>query len=132
MTIHMVQSSILSSTSILLLPLLSTLSSLPLSSDYSLPKPLMSSSALWRDTTPSLSMLLTSATAVFVIFSLVKYIYRVTFHPLAAFPGPRLAALTSLYSASYDLHPKRSYCKAFAALHDRYGLTIVLRSSHGC
>ena len=82
----------------------------------------------WRDTTPSISLLLTSATAAFAIFSLVKYIYRVTFHPLAAFPGPRLAALTSLYAASYDLHPKRSYCKEFAALHDRYGLTIVLRS----
>ena len=90
----------------------------------------MSSSAFWRNTIPSLSTLLTSAIAAFAIYSLAKYIYRITFHPLAAFPGPKLAALTSLYAATYDLHPKRSYCKDFAALHDRYGLTIVLAPNH--
>ena len=84
--------------------------------------PLITSSAFLRDTTLSVSTLLTGAVAVFAIYSLVKYIYRITFHPLAAFPGPKLAALTKLYAASYDLHPKRSFCKDFAALHDKYGL----------
>lgn len=83
-----------------------------------------------RDTVLSVSTLMTGAVAAFAIYSLVKYIYRITFHPLAVFPGPKLAALTTLYAASYDLHPNRSYCKDFAAFHDRYGLTIVLTTNH--
>ena len=73
--------------------------------------------------------LLTGAITALALSLLIKYLYRVTFHPLAAFPGPRLAALTSLYGASYDLHPNRSYCKQFAALHEIYGLVFLLSLS---
>lgn len=89
----------------------------------------MSASNFLTDTASSASPVLTSVIAAFTFFSLAKYIYRVTFHPLAGFPGPRWAALTSLYGASYDLHPRRSYCKEFPALHDKYGLAEVLINS---
>lgn len=106
---------------ILLLP-----THLPFLSVASIPfRTVMSPLALLRDTTFYFSPLLTVAVAAFTFLFLAKYIYRVTFHPLASFPGPRLAALTSLYGASYDLHPNRSYCKQLPALHDRYGLTNV-------
>ena len=58
----------------------------------------------------------------------LKYIYRLTLHPLAQFPGPRLAAATNLYGAYIDLGTSKSYVKSFPALHERYGPTPHLFS----
>ena len=76
--------------------------------------------------------LLTGGIAALLFALLAKYIYRVTFHPLALFPGPKWAALTSLYGTYYDLHFDRSFCKQFAPLHDRYGLTSVSTTNPDC
>ena len=92
----------------------------------------MSSSELLTFTVPDISTLLTGAFAAFTLCLLAKYVYRVTFHPLAKFPGPRLAALTSLYGASHDLHPDHSYCKHLPALHDKYGFIFRLGPTDGC
>ena len=59
-----------------------------------------------------------------VAFQIAKYIYRLTFHPLAQFPGPRVAALTNLYGAFYDLSETRSYIKEMPALHEKYGTSL--------
>ncbi|CAD6569144.1 MAG: hypothetical protein ASARMPREDX12_002221 [Alectoria sarmentosa] len=56
-----------------------------------------------------------------ISFLVCRAIYRLTLHPLARFPGPRLAAVTSLYGANLDLRTNTSYVKILPDLHDKYG-----------
>src|ERR1700712_4561401 len=60
-------------------------------------------------------------------FVFVRAIYRVRFHPLANSPAPPLAAITSLYAASYDLPLGSSFCKHLPELHVRYGPIVRIR-----
>jgi len=58
------------------------------------------------------------------IFLIVRAIYRLTLHPLAKFPGPKIAAITSLYQASFDISRSPCFVKILPKLHDRYGPII--------
>ena len=61
------------------------------------------------------------AAGVAIFLALIcKYVYRLTLHPLAQFPGPKIAGATKLYGAYFDLRGK-SYLKSFPALHEKYG-----------
>ncbi|KAJ9601988.1 hypothetical protein H2200_013547 [Cladophialophora chaetospira] len=57
-------------------------------------------------------------------FLILRALYRVTLHPLAKFPGPKLAALSSAYQAWFDLRPGKSYIFEFPGLHEKYGPII--------
>jgi hypothetical protein len=72
-------------------------------------------------TTPSFVSALLRLFGASIVYLVLRAIYRVTFHPLASFPGPRLAALTSTYAGSYDLPYGSSFCKKLPELHDKYG-----------
>ena len=66
-----------------------------------------------------------------LIFTLIIYttslaFYRLFFHPLARFPGPRLAALTRYYEAYYDVVQNGQYTFKIAELHRRYGTGAIL------
>ena len=56
-----------------------------------------------------------------VVYCILLAVYRLTFHPLARFPGPKLAAVTEFYAAYYDLPRTSSFVKELPELHDRYG-----------
>ncbi|RYP14779.1 hypothetical protein DL765_006135 [Monosporascus sp. GIB2] len=48
-------------------------------------------------------------------------IYRLFFHPLAKFPGPRLAAITRYVEAYYDVVCGGQYTFKIAEMHKKYG-----------
>ena len=60
-------------------------------------------------------------TAVVAWIALVL-IYRLFFHPLAQFPGPRLAAVTWLYEFYFDIWQPGVYVWEIERLHKIYGI----------
>lgn len=61
------------------------------------------------------------AGAAYVVYFIALVIYRVFFHPLAKFPGPRRAAATYLYEGYYDVIQNGQYTLKIAELHKEYG-----------
>ncbi|KAK8079184.1 hypothetical protein PG994_002991 [Apiospora phragmitis] len=60
-----------------------------------------------------------------------KVVYRLYFHPLAKFPGPKLAGATYLYEAYYDLYPhKLRYLWQIEKLHQQYGPILRINPAH--
>ena len=62
------------------------------------------------------------ALASWLLYLLVVGIYRLYFHPLAKFPGPKLAALTRWYEFYYDIIHRGCFIWKLQELHDRYGI----------
>lgn len=49
------------------------------------------------------------------------FFYRLFLHPLARFPGPRLAAISRWYEGYYDVVLGGKYTSKIAELHKTYG-----------
>ena len=60
-------------------------------------------------------------TLMFLIYQASKAIYRLYFHHLAKFPGPKLAALTSWYEFYYDGILPGQYVFEIERMHAKYG-----------
>ena len=58
--------------------------------------------------------------SAFYVLSLV--IHRLFFSPIARFPGPKLAAMTSLNELYYDVVYKGKYLFEIEKMHDKYGM----------
>lgn len=56
-----------------------------------------------------------------VVYFVVLAIYRITLHPLANFPGPKLAGASYCYEFWFDVILCGRYTWEIQRLHDLYG-----------
>lgn len=61
---------------------------------------------------------------VFFAYCLTLAIYRLYFHPLASFPGSKLAASTLWYEFYYDVILRGKHIWQIEKMHKRYGPII--------
>lgn len=61
------------------------------------------------------------ALATWFVYLVVGGFYRLYFHPLAKFPGPKIAALTGWYECYHDLFRHGMLIWKLQELHDIYG-----------
>lgn len=59
--------------------------------------------------------------AVVLAYAVLLPVYRLYFHPLAAFPGPKCAAATSWYEFFHDILRKGQFIWTIEQLHEQYG-----------
>ena len=73
---------------------------------------------------PLQGLALASGIVVFYVLGLV--IYRLFFHPLSRFPGPKVAAATKWYEAYYDLvkYPRGQFMYEIDRMHEVYGKRV--------
>lgn len=64
---------------------------------------------------------LVTAITILLIYYLPRTIYRLYFHPISSFPGPRLAAASTKYEFYWDFIRGGQYSKHIGKLHGRYG-----------
>ena len=65
----------------------------------------------------------------FSLYLISLAFYRLFLHPLAKFPGPKLAALSRFYEAYYDVVQNGQYTFKIAELHKEYG-TVAMMTDH--
>ncbi len=61
-----------------------------------------------------------------LLYGIWLTIERLYLSPIAHFPGPKIAALTSWYEAYFDLVKTGQYYKQIWKLHQIYGSTYTL------
>ncbi|EXJ78793.1 hypothetical protein A1O1_09195 [Capronia coronata CBS 617.96] len=68
-----------------------------------------------------LSNVLVVVVGLSIFYGACVVIYRLLFHPLASFPGPKLAAATLWYEFYYDVVKRGQYTFKIKELHEKYG-----------
>lgn len=64
------------------------------------------------------------ATSVFAYLTGLGF-YRLLLHPLAKFPGPKLAAVSRWYEGYYDVVRNGQYTFRIAEMHKQYGMVLI-------
>jgi hypothetical protein len=69
----------------------------------------------------SSSNIVSTALGCWISYISILAIYRLCFHPLAKFPGPKIAALTNAYEFYYDAIKGGMFLKQMEKMHEKYG-----------
>lgn len=84
------------------------------------------SSALKRCLSPSA---LLGLTGLWLGYRVALALYNISpLHPLAKFPGPKIAAASYVYEAYYDWILKGRYGRRIEKMHERYGEYLMKTS----
>lgn len=59
---------------------------------------------------------------IFIVSIATRSVYRLYFHPLSKFPGPKLTAITHLYEFYYDCIQSGQFLWEIARMHEQYGV----------
>ncbi|WPB07075.1 uncharacterized protein RHO25_011735 [Cercospora beticola] len=81
------------------------------------------------DATANFSIIMSVSVSLLLVWATQRMFYRLYFHPLAGFPGPRIAAFTRAYEFYYDVFLSGDYTFAIKEMHQRYG-PIIRISPH--
>ncbi|KAI0849536.1 trichodiene oxygenase [Daldinia vernicosa] len=69
------------------------------------------------------------ASAVPIVFFLIKCFYNLYLHPLSRFPGPKLAAIGSYYEFWFDVIKDGQYLWEIARMHEIYGPIVRISAN---
>jgi hypothetical protein len=64
------------------------------------------------------------AAVVSVAYTIIVVAHRLFFSPLAKFPGPKIAAITTWYEFYHDYFRRGKYVFKIKEMHDQYGESI--------
>ena len=64
---------------------------------------------------------LAMCSAAFILYASTTAVYRLFFSPLAAFPGPKMAAATGWYEFYFDVVKRGQYIYEIEKMHHKYG-----------
>lgn len=66
---------------------------------------------------------------ILMLYPIVLAIYRIFLHPLAQFPGPKLAAATGWYETYIDLFqiPRGNFMEEISRMHLKYGMLTFVK-----
>lgn len=71
-----------------------------------------------------LSYPFTTAVLAYLVYLLGLVVYRLYFHPLAKFPGPKYAAISRWHEFYYEVVKKGQFTFKVEELHKQYGRLI--------
>lgn len=60
----------------------------------------------------------------FIAVGICLVVWRLYFHPLSGFPGPKLAAATYWYTTYYEVWKDGSMVEHIGELHQKYGTSL--------